>query len=60
MMIIYNNNYWFWIELQGAGKQYFILEKPRDQFTLGSIYTSLVPTQFLIPLLLTTINSFFS
>jgi len=41
-VIIYFNNFWFWIELPGAGIQYFILENCRDQFTLGSVYTSLV------------------
>lgn len=46
LVITYNNNSWFWIEnqyiLQGAGKQYFILEKSRAPFTLGSVYASLV------------------
>lgn len=41
-VIIYFNNFWFWIELPGAGIQYFILENCRDQFTLGSVYASLV------------------
>lgn len=34
------------MELPGAGKQFYFLENCRDQFTLGSIYTSLVPTKF--------------
>lgn len=42
LVIIYINNCWFWLELPGAGKQYFILENCRDQFTLGSMYASLV------------------
>lgn len=49
------NNFWFWIEMPGAGKQYFFLENCRDQITLGSIYASLVHN-FWITLILMVIN----